>query len=174
MLLVISQSLESAFELNPGPSMNIARSSPGMLLVLALCGCSSSTDGTGGGGGGNIASAVGTYDGVSANGTAFPLVVANSGGCVLTALGGTSTLTVGARFTTKYNYHRQCGIQGQDISRAIAGSFSVEGANILFTADSGFQSRDFPAVATATLSGSTMTARASPTNVSIALILRRR
>lgn len=157
--------------------MNITRSSPGILLVLSLCGCSSSTGGsagTGDGGAGNVGSAVGTYDGVSANGTPFPLLLPNSRGCVLTALGGTSTLTIGGRFTTKYSYHKQCGILGQDINRAIAGSFAVDGSNIFFSADSGFQSRDFPPAATATLSGSTMTARASPTNVSITLVLRRR
>ncbi|MGH9421145.1 MAG: hypothetical protein ACRD3J_14305, partial [Thermoanaerobaculia bacterium] len=156
---------------NRDPDMT--KSSVTILILMLSSGCSSST-GSGGDGGVNIASAVGTYDGVSVNGTAFPLAVGNRRGCALTALGGTSTLTAAGRFTTHFSYHRQCGAVGTDINAAIAGSFAFAGSEIVFNVDSGFSSHNILPTATATLSGSTMTAHASPAATSVTLVLQRR
>ena len=152
--------------------MNAVRILITTLSFSSLCiGCSGSTDT-----GQNGDVFVGTYDVVTANGSPLPVAIFGGGGpCTTTGIRGALTPTQLGRFTATYTYRHQCGSSANDVSGAIAGHYTINGSDIVFTADSGINKRPGSVyVVTGTVSGGTVTLQNTVFGTSVSGTLVRR
>lgn len=155
-----------------GASPMIACKGPASIFLLSILCLTCSTPAPSDSGSGFT----GTYDATSANGQLFPLLLSSDGGCTTTGLRGTVMPTASGRFMATYTYRRQCGSLTDDVNGAIGGSYTLDGSNIFFAADSGIGKRaTHPYLVTATLSGGTITAQSTVSaGVSVTVTFRRR
>ena len=148
-----------------------------LVIVGALAvGCSGSSGESSvtGGGNDNNSTVVGTWNAVSVNGSPPPILLPTVRGCALTGLSGRLVTRGDGRFTANYSYRRQCPTIPEIVDRAIAGRYVINGANVVFAADSGFSKFTSAPLVTATVSGGNIVAQSTPSaGVTVTMTLRR-
>ena len=138
-------------------------------IALVIVGCSNSL---GGGSGGNV---VGRWTVVSVNEAPMPVLLPAQNGCAQTGLSGTLDVATDGSFSADYTYEG-CRFSGfeETINRMIAGRYTQHGADLVFSADSGFSKFATAPLVGGSISGNFLTLQSTPApGMTVTMLLQR-